>query len=616
MKKILLISMPYGALDRQALGLSLLKARLNNDGIACEIRYLMFTFAELLGVEEYVWLMQDVPHTAFAGEWTFTSELYGENRRNDSRYIRHVLKDTWYLTEEEIARIINARNLVPHFLNYCLATIKWQDYAMVGFTSTFEQNIASLALARRIKATHPRLTTVFGGGNWEEKMGLELHRKFSFVDYVCTGEAENSFPLLVRRVLEGKNGKTNLSTIKGLIYRSAKGSRYTGHADLITRMDDLPIPDYSDYFDQFATSSAGSLIVPTLLFEGSRGCWWGTKSHCTFCGLNGNTLSFRAKSDARVLQEIHELVESWGIDTVQAVDNVLDMNYFKSLIPALSKLEKPIQFFYEVRTSLLRKHVRLLAEAGIRNVQPGIESLSDHVLKLMRKGTTALQNIQFLKWCKEYGIKANWNILHGFPGENRSDYTEMINLFPAIQFLDPPTSYGPIRLDRFSPYFNNPKRYGLTRIKPMPVYAYIYPFGQRSLEKIAYYFDYEYEPKKDPSGHAEALMRYVEEWRQHPDKGELRSIQGQDGNLVLLDSRKNAVNKDVVLIGADRIVYEFCDKVRSINAIKRHLDKRFPKASLTWSQIKTFLDTLVSHQLMVTSHNRYLSLAMQSSPVG
>jgi len=92
MKKILFISMPYGALDRQALGLSLLKARLAKDHIECDIRYLMFTFADLVGVEDYVWIMQDLPHTAFAGEWTFTTALYGENRRADAHYVRHVLQ--------------------------------------------------------------------------------------------------------------------------------------------------------------------------------------------------------------------------------------------------------------------------------------------------------------------------------------------------------------------------------------------------------------------------------------------------------------------------------------------------------------------------------------------
>ena len=47
----------------------------------------------------------------------------------------------------------------------------------------------------------------------------------------------------------------------------------------------------------------------------------------------------------------------------------------------------------------------------MRRIQPGIESLSDHVLKLMRKGTTALQNIQLLKWCREYGVQPEWNLL-------------------------------------------------------------------------------------------------------------------------------------------------------------------------------------------------------------
>ena len=48
-------------------------------------------------------------------------------------------------------------------------------------------------------------------------------------------------------------------------------------------------------------------VVPTLLFETSRGCWWGAKSHCTFCGLNGETMAFRSKSPRRALDELEQL---------------------------------------------------------------------------------------------------------------------------------------------------------------------------------------------------------------------------------------------------------------------------------------------------------------------
>ena len=56
--------------------------------------------------------------------------------------------------------------------------IDWSAYDVVGFTSTFQQNVASLALARAIKEEHPRVTTLFGGANFDSVMGLEYLRVF------------------------------------------------------------------------------------------------------------------------------------------------------------------------------------------------------------------------------------------------------------------------------------------------------------------------------------------------------------------------------------------------------------------------------------------------------
>ncbi|MFZ0131489.1 MAG: hypothetical protein WAK95_03030, partial [Desulfobacterales bacterium] len=92
MKKVLLLSMPFGALERQALGLSNFKARLDAEGISCDVRYLTFSFANLIGAEEYCWVSLELPHTAFAGEWVFTRCLYGANTRSQALYIRSVLR--------------------------------------------------------------------------------------------------------------------------------------------------------------------------------------------------------------------------------------------------------------------------------------------------------------------------------------------------------------------------------------------------------------------------------------------------------------------------------------------------------------------------------------------
>jgi ribosomal peptide maturation radical SAM protein 1 len=562
MKKVLLLSMPFGALERQALGLSLFKARLEGEGVPCDVRYLTFAFADLISVEEYCWFSTELPHTAFVGEWVFTPCLYGPNARSQALYIRSVLRGLWRFDDSSVDRILRAQAMAPHFIEYCLQSVPWDDYALVGFTSTFEQNIASLALARRLKVEHHHVKVVFGGANWEGEMGLEFHRRFPFVDYACMGEADESFPMLVQLLLANRLKGKARAAIPGLIYRSDGKTVLTRSHEPVRDLDALPIPDYSDYFRDFDHSSASTCVVPTLLFESGRGCWWGEKRHCMFCGLNGATMAFRAKSSQRTLREIEHLVTRWQIDQVQAVDNVVPMNYFNDFFPVLVDVERPVRLFYEVRANLSREHVKILRDAGVLHVQPGIESFNNHILKLMRKGTTALQNIQFLKWCKEYGVQADYNLLYGFPGETSEDYRELFQFLRAVRFLNPPTGCGPIRLDRFSPYFEEAEVHGISNVRPIPPYSHLYPFGDESVRKVAYYFDYDLTLGTIPVDQSAELLRWVEDWKTHPEPGTLQAFERPDGTLALLDRRSQAIRSSAVLQGMDKAVYDYCDSVR------------------------------------------------------
>ena len=105
-----------------------------------------------------------------------------------------------------------------------------------------------------------------------------------------------------------------------------------------------------------------------------------------------------------------------------AVDNILDMRYFRDVLPQLRERQLGLTLFYETKANLTKEQVKLLRDAGVLAIQPGVESLSTHVLQLMRKGVTALQNIQLLKWCRQYGVTVAWNLLYGFPGETAADY--------------------------------------------------------------------------------------------------------------------------------------------------------------------------------------------------
>ena len=97
------------------------------------------------------------------------------------------------------------------------------------------------------------------------------------------------------------------------------------------------------------------------------------------------------------------------------------------MLPLLAEADLGLELFWEVKANLTARQVRQLRDAGVAYVQPGIESLNDHVLELMRKGTTGLRNVELLKWCREYGVTPLWNLLYGFPGETAGGLREQID---------------------------------------------------------------------------------------------------------------------------------------------------------------------------------------------
>lgn len=607
---VLLLSMPFGASDRPALGISLLKAALTRRNISCDVRYLFDDYVEMIGLKNYQWITDDLPYTCFAGDWCFTLPLYGRQPELDWGYVNNVLRRTWKFSPRDINRIVRIREASATYIQVCLESIDWGAYDVVGLTSTFVQNISSLALAKRLKEYAPHLRIVFGGANWEGEMGRALHETFAFVDYVCQGEADNSFPLLIESLSQNNQ---DYKQISGVLYRDAPGfSQGVKPAEIITDMDALPIPDFADYFAMLRARKIFAQVSPTLLMETSRGCWWGAKQHCTFCGLNGNGMAFRSKSADRAMQEFDQLTDLWNMPFVSMVDNILDMSYFKTLLPLLAKRPLRRHIFYETKANLSRSQVRLLALAGVSNIQPGIESLSDHVLELMRKGTTALRNIQLLKWCKEYRVNVDWNILYGFPGETDEDYTAMLDFLPDIRHLQGPSGSGPIRLDRFSPYYETPEAFGLKNLRAMEVFKYLYPFGNQIINRIACYFDFDYSASRAISQKAKSVINYIAVWSKDPTPGEL-SVVDKSQSLIITDTRSTRNATSYELRGYDRVVYLLCDEVAGSARIHRNLSALFPGETFNKNDLKALLDSLTANGLMIRDGDLHLALGVYAN---
>lgn len=606
-ERVLLVSMPFGALERPAISLGLLQAHCRRLDIPCETRYLTFAFAEQVGLGNYLWLYSDdVPYTAFACDWLFTEALYGRRPYADAAYIDEILRRTWRLSDGDFARLLRMREQVEPFLNHCIRSVRWSDYSLVGFTSVFQQNIASLALAARVKQNHPDITIAFGGANWEDVMGVALQEQFPFVDLVFSGEADESFPA----VLDARRRGAGAEGIRGVSESARNRLAELAPASRVRDLDSVPVPDFDPFFEQKRASPAVAGLAPTLLMETARGCWWGERSHCTFCGLNGATMAFRSKTPERVLSEVRFLHERYGVGTFSVVDDILDMSYFRSVLPKLAEANFGIEFFWEVKANLTHHHVCQLRDAGVLFIQPGIESLSDHVLKLMRKGTTAFRNIELMKWCSEYGVKPYWNFLYGFPGETAADYAESIALIRAIWHLEPPTGYGPIRLDRFSPYHADPAGFGMVNVRPMAPFSYLYPFERRKLMEIAYYFDFDYADGRTDDAYAREAIEIVRVWKADNARGMLEMRQEPDGTLYILDTRRELAlaPRRAVLRGWKAAVYLACDQTQTLDNLVQLSDVQ--RDGVSKEEVLAFLDRCVHHQLIVHDERRWLGVAV------
>ncbi len=609
--RVLLASMPFGPLLSPSIALGLLSAALTRDGVDNRSRYFTIEFARRIGLDRYVAVSEGNPrsHLLF-GEWLFRDALFGRSDKGAIDGYYQLLASQgcfddgpsadrrhWKSIEAFVLDAEAIRNHVEGFLDEATAEVLEFEPTIVGFTSVFQQHVASLALAKRIKAADRSVTVVFGGANCEDVMGRELVRQFSEVDFVVSGEGDAAFPALVRALREGEP-----ADIPGVFYRGSPGA--VAPATTITDLDALPLPAYDDYFRQWAD------VFPrtegqSIPFETSRGCWWGAKHHCTFCGLNGTTMAFRSKSAGRAMQELNFLASSHPDYSVSVVDNILDMRFFEDFIPALAALEKPVTLFYEVKANLTKAQVRALRDANVVNIQPGIESLHDSVLRLMRKGVSALQNVQLLKWCAELGVRPHWNFIWGFPGEDPGAYEELAQLIPQVRHLEPPSAFSSIRLDRFSPNFNEAGERGLVDVRPFEAYDVVYAsLSERARSNLAYYFKFAYRSPQDVVAYTGPLRAALGEWQR--EQREYAFFFIEKGERIVLFDFRQAEPHIVALDPAHAAIYRFCDSAKSAEQVAA----AFAKAGIPKETIRAALEGLVRERAVLALQGRYLSLAV------
>lgn len=516
----LLVNPPFASLWRPNLGLSLLKASLSREGIESSIYYADHDLAQRLGVETYSRIHRD--NELMIGEWLFSGLVRPQGW--DLGFLPWLAERQH--SPAELEALERVRSGLSDFVEQLCQRLLTYRPRMLGISSTFQQNNAALAILRRLRQLAPELVTVMGGANLEGELSPPL-LEFDGVDFTVSGEAEHCIGPLYRLVMCFGREVPEAQLPPEVCSRRLRRPPGRGR---INDLDALPHPDFDDYFASLKSHPALSDLRPTLTLEGSRGCWWGQVQHCTFCGLNGSGMNYRAKTPQRLLDEIFALTARHNCSKVDMVDNIIAPRHLKEVLPELARLQAGLEFFWEVKANLKPAHFALLAAAGVRWLQPGIESFSDPVLHLMRKGQRAIQNLLVLKAARENGIRLSWNILLGHPGESPEHVEEQCDLVESIAHLQPPLVCCEVRPDRFSPLFSE-----LTDLQPFSVYTYIYGGPPERVQSLAYFFSLPVQPEPVRSNHQRSLRRLqrrVEAWQSSWSIPALRSLHLQGDAVV------------------------------------------------------------------------------------
>lgn len=555
-----LLSMPWFWAYLPSIQLAIVKDVLADLDVESDVFEFYTDLTEATGIHLYKAIAND---SGYTGELLF-SQFYFD--AFDQQY-NHDRTDLGFATkaiQDDVFVFLTP--VIEKFLDDCIAEVDWQSYDAICFSLTASQTAASMAMAKRIKAKFPDLPIVFGGSSCAGEMGQAILELCPEVDFAVHGEAEVILPKLV----EALNGERDAGEVPGISWRRDGMIVTNERAKLHALSRERNSLDFDSYFNRVADNKLLTAHGVWIPFESSRGCWYGEKAQCTFCGLN-EIIQYRERGDNGLMAELEHYQDKYDVKNFFAVDLIMPRSFFNKFLPDVEKAGKGWTIFYEIKSNMRRAEIEQLASAGVRWIQPGIESLSDNILTIMRKGVTAAHNIQTLRLAKEQGVTASWNLITGFPREKAEDYFEMVPLMPKLFHLDPPVGLGDFEVHRFSPYFEDPEKMGVVLRGAYPIYDSVYPVGRSILDKLVYRYQYELIDPPDPrlNESRAQIHKTVAEWRSASERHAEFSVEFlSDGGALLRDSRFTEDLQERLLTPEQAVLLKFLDEMQATNRVK------------------------------------------------
>jgi anaerobic magnesium-protoporphyrin IX monomethyl ester cyclase len=267
-------------------------------------------------------------------------------------------------------------------------------------------------LCDEIKRQCPDAYTVLGGHQATFTAERTLLR-FPSVDAVLKGEAESTFPILLRKLPVPRS----LADVPSLVYRDEGVPKFVDAAPPVVDLDDLPRPAYhlvpplSEY--QYRPLLVRANILTT------RGC----PMRCVFCSVTSFwRAGYRRRRPKEVVDEARWLMEALGARGLDLADDTFTLHpeHVRQVCSGLKELQ--LEWFARSRVDVADQTLLAeMANAGCTKIFFGAESGSASILEYIGKRITPDQAVSAVRTARDNGVDSTVSFVFGFPPETRDD---------------------------------------------------------------------------------------------------------------------------------------------------------------------------------------------------
>ncbi|GHV51057.1 hypothetical protein FACS1894216_04360 [Synergistales bacterium] len=274
------------------------------------------------------------------------------------------------------------------------------------------------------KEANRDILTIGGGGGFTSEP--ILFSDMCGVDYAVIGEGEITICELIDAIICG----SEVAKVNGVVYKTESGYIQTAVREPIADLDSILFPSYEglpvEKEMSYATPLSGFNTFyadePRLIqIMYSRSCPF----KCSFC-FHPTGDSYRTRSMDNFFKELDMYVGKYDINGIVLVDECFRMD---DSVFEFCRRMKPYNLKWVV--SLVAKTVtyeKLLAlkDAGCCSVSYGIESMSEAVLKDMRKPADVKTIERALELTMKAGISIQGNLIFGAEAESAETVKETL----------------------------------------------------------------------------------------------------------------------------------------------------------------------------------------------